>query len=226
MKPSNHEAMKNKIADLRRDYQFRTLNITDVSPDPFIQFKKWFDEALKIANEIQNFEANAMTLCTATPDGKPSARIVLLKGFDEKGFIFYTNYESKKAQEIETNPNVALVFHWHGLERQIRIEGEAKRIKTSLSNEYYNSRPRKSRLGAWASPQSQVIPDRQILEQNMEQLQIKYGDDETIPRPSHWGGYRVVPSVIEFWQGRSNRLHDRIMYEKNKNAWKIQRLAP
>jgi len=218
--------MQKKIADLRRDYQSRTLDIVDVSPDPFSQFKKWFDEALQIANQTQGFEANAMTLCTATPTGKPSARIVLLKGFDEKGFIFYTNYDSKKGQEIEANPNVALAFHWHGLERQIRIEGEARRVKPSLSDKYYNSRPRKSRLGAWASPQSQTIDHREILEQNMEQLQADYGEKKPIPRPPHWGGYRVVPSMIEFWQGRSSRLHDRIVYERNDDSWAIRRLAP
>jgi len=218
--------MKNKIADLRQDYQLRSLDTTDVSQNPFVQFKNWFGEALKIANETKSFEANAMTLCTATPDGKPSARIVLLKGFDEKGFIFYTNYNSRKGQEIAANPNVTLVFYWHELQQQIRIEGQTHHVESSLSDEYYNSRPRKSRLGAWASPQSQTIPDRQILEQNMEQLHIQYTEDQAIPRPPHWGGYRVEPSVIEFWQGRSSRLHDRILYEKNKDTWKIQRLAP
>ncbi len=218
--------MQNKIADLRRDYQFRTLNITDVSPAPFVQFKNWFDEALKVAEETKGFEANAMTLCTATSEGKPSARIVLLKGFDEKGFIFYTNYESKKGQQIEANPNVALVFHWHGLERQIRIEGQAHRVEPSMSDKYYNSRPRKSRLGAWASPQSQTIEHRELLEQNMEQLQAKYSEEKPIPRPPHWGGYRVAPSLIEFWQGRSSRLHDRIVYEKKNDSWEIRRVAP
>jgi len=218
--------MQKKITNLRRDYQSRTLDITDVSPDPFLQFKKWFDEALEIANETKGFEANAMTLCTATPDGKPSARIVLLKGFDEKGFIFYTNYDSRKGQQIEANPNVALVFHWHGLERQIRIEGQAERVEPSLSDKYYNSRPRKSRLGAWASPQSQIIDHREILEKNMQQLQADYGEEKPIPRPPHWGGYRVAPSAIEFWQGRSSRLHDRIIYERNDNSWEIRRVAP
>ncbi len=218
--------MQKKIADLRRDYQLKTLDISDVSPSPFVQFKNWFDGALQFASETEGFEANAMTLCTATPTGKPSARIVLLKGFDEKGFIFYTNYESRKGRQIEANPYVSLVFHWHGLERQIRIEGEAKRVAASLSDNYYNSRPRKSRLGAWASPQSQSINDREILEQNMQQLQAQYEEDKPIPRPLHWGGYRVVPSAIEFWQGRSSRLHDRIFYEKNDDEWTITRLAP
>ncbi len=218
--------MQKKIANLRRDYQSRTLDITELSSDPFLQFKNWFDEALEIANETKGFEANAMTLCTATPDGQPSARIVLLKGFDENGFIFYSNYKSKKGQEIETNPNVALVFHWHDLERQIRIEGQAGRVEASLSDKYYNSRPRKSRLGAWASPQSQTIDNREILENNMQQLQADYGEEKPIPRPPHWGGYRVAPSMIEFWQGRSSRLHDRIVYQKDNEAWRIQRLAP
>ena len=218
--------MQDKIADLRRDYQFKTLDIKEVSADPFVQFKTWFDEALKMATETQAFEANAMTLCTATPDAKPSARIVLLKGFDENGFIFYTNYTSRKGKEIDANPNISLVFYWHHLERQIRIEGQAHRLKEELSDDYYNSRPRKSRLGAWASPQSQPIDHRDTLEQNMQQLQAEYGEEKPIPRPPHWGGYRVVPSAIEFWQGRSSRLHDRIFYEKKDAAWAITRLAP
>jgi len=218
--------MQNKIADLRRDYQLRSLDIGEVSPDPFVQFKGWFDEALKIANASKRFEANAMTLCTATPDGKPSARIVLLKGFDEKGFIFYTNYDSKKGQQITANPYVSLVFHWHEMERQVRIEGQAARLAPSLSDDYYDSRPRKSRLGAWASPQSQTIGDRAILEKNMDELQADYGEKKPIPRPSYWGGYCVEPSAIEFWQGRSSRLHDRIFYEKNNGKWRTRRLAP
>lgn len=215
------------IADLRRDYKSRTLDIKDVSADPFTQFRQWFDEALKTVKPSAGVEANAMTLATATPEGKPSARIVLLKAFDENGFVFYTNYDSKKGQQIKHNAQVALVFHWHELERQVRVEGHAKPIAAPTSDSYYNSRPRKSRLGAWASPQSQTIENRQILEQNMTELQADYGEEKHIPRPPHWGGYCVVPTAIEFWQGRRSRLHDRIFYEKNeKGSWTIRRLAP
>ncbi len=223
MKQSNNE----KIAALRRDYKARTLDIADVSDNPFLQFKQWFEEALQIVKTEAGVEANAMTLATATPDGKPSARIVLLKGFDERGFIFYTNYEGRKGQDIAANPHVALVFHWHELERQVRIEGRAELVETEISDTYFAARPRRSQLGAWASPQSQVIANRQILEQNMDTLQDTYGEDTPIPRPQHWGGYRVVPVAIEFWQGRRSRLHDRIVYTKNeKSQWTIQRLAP
>jgi len=215
------------ISDLRRDYKSRTLDISDVAADPFVQFKQWFDEALQTVKASAGVEANAMTLATATPDGKPSARIVLLKAFDQNGFVFYTNYTGKKGQQIEDNPHVALVFHWHELERQVRIEGRAGRATEAVSDAYYNSRPRKSRLGAWASPQSQTIDHRQILEQNMAQLEEQYDEDQPIPRPPHWGGYCVVPTAIEFWQGRRSRLHDRILYEENEaGLWTIRRLAP
>ena len=213
--------MKKEIADLRRDYQRETLDESNVASDPVEQFSKWWKEAL--SSEIE--EVNAMTLATATTDGVPSARIVLLKDYDERGFVFFSNYKSHKAQELESNPHAALIFFWKVLERQIRIQGVAEKIDAKESDEYFYSRPLGSRLGAWASPQSLVIDNRKLLEENVELYKKQFGED--IPRPPFWGGYRVIPSVIEFWQGRSNRLHDRIRYSKQFNgAWNIERLAP
>ena len=215
-----------KIAGLRRDYKARTLDVSDVASDPITQFKQWFQEALKTVHSHAGVEANAMTLATATKAGIPSARIVLLKGVDEKGFIFYTNYESRKGQELEANPQAALVFFWQELERQVRIEGQIERVESDISDQYYSSRPRRSRIGAWASPQSQVIDNRKMLENNMAELETEYGEEKPIPRPAHWGGYRVVPKAVEFWQGRRSRLHDRVRYEWQDGKWDIVRLAP
>jgi pyridoxamine 5'-phosphate oxidase len=213
--------MKKEIADIRRDYKRETLDESHVANDPIEQFGKWWNEALN--SEIE--EVNAMTLATATKDGIPSARIVLLKDYDERGFVFFTNYKSHKAHELEVNPNAALVFFWKVLERQIRIKGIIEKINEKESDEYFYSRPLGSRLGAWASPQSAVIENRKSLEENIELYKKQFG--ENVPRPPHWGGYRVIPSVIEFWQGGSNRLHDRIRYSKQSNGvWKIERLAP
>jgi pyridoxamine 5'-phosphate oxidase len=222
--------MKIKLADLRQDYQMKSLDIGDVDGNPFVQFETWFAEALK--SEI--LEPNAMTLATATPDGKPSARIVLLKGVEfhnadiqAGGFIFYTNYESKKGLEMKENPHVALCFNWLDLQRQIRIEGVVSKIADEISTEYFNSRPKSSRIGAMASPQSQVVPDRLFLENNFKKLTEKYENTEGVPRPHNWGGYIVKPTLIEFWQGRRSRLHDRICYTKtDETHWKIERLAP
>ncbi len=214
-----------KIADLRRDYKARTLDVSDVALNPFVQFDNWFQEALATARKDAGSEANAMTLATANKEGIPSARIVLLKGIDEKGFIFYTNYNSRKGQEMTENPHAALVFHWQELERQVRIEGKVERVSSKISDTYFSSRPKGSRIGAWASPQSQVIPHRDLLENNTAELQHKY-EQEEVPRPPHWGGYRLVPSVIEFWQGRSSRLHDRVRYALDHGKWVIERLAP
>jgi pyridoxamine 5'-phosphate oxidase len=219
-----------KLADLRQDYQMKSLDISDVDSNPFVQFETWFSEVLK--SEI--LEPNAMTLATATPDGRPSARVVLLKGvefhhadYQAGGFIFYTNYESKKGSEMAQNPNVALCFNWLDLQRQIRIEGTVNKIAAEISTEYFNSRPKSSRIGALASPQSQVVPNRLFLENNFQKLAERYADTEGIPRPHLWGGYIVKPSLIEFWQGRRSRLHDRICYTKvNDTHWKIERLAP
>lgn len=210
------------IADLRREYTQHGLSETEVAADPFAQFRVWFDHALS----AQVPEPNAMTLATATPDGRPSARVVLLKGFDPRGFVFYTNYQSRKGGEIETNGWAALVFFWPELERQIRIEGRVERVSAQESDDYFASRPAGSRLGAWASPQSQVIAGRDMLEQRLSALITQY-EDQAIPRPPHWGGYRVVPTAIEFWQGRPSRLHDRLRYRwSDDQRWILERLAP
>ncbi|MGI0494708.1 pyridoxamine 5'-phosphate oxidase [Alkalinema pantanalense CENA528] len=214
-----------EISDLRKDYTFQALNEADVSPNPFEQFRIWFDQALA----AQLLEPNAMTIATASPEGIPSARIVLLKGFDERGFVFFTNYNSHKGQELQANPHAAIVFLWRELERQVRIQGTVEKVEATESDAYFYSRPLGSRLGAWASDQSAVIPDRNILEDKLIQLEASYPDGE-IPRPDHWGGFRVKPTVMEFWQGRSNRLHDRLRYQKvgdqGSEIWQIDRLAP
>jgi len=210
------------IAALREDYRAKTLEIGEVQADPILQFKDWFQAALDSSVK----EANAMTVATVDALGKPSARIVLLKGFDENGFIFYTNYESKKGKDLAVNPNISAVFLWKDLERQIRIDGIAKKISRADSLKYYKSRPKGSQIGAWVSPQSQIISDRSILENKMKDLQEKYMSEETLPIPPHWGGYQIQPTTIEFWQGRSSRLHDRICYTLEGKKWKIDRLAP
>ena len=213
---------KATLENLRKDYRAEKLSETDVKKNPIEQFDHWFDEALKSGI----YEPNAMTLATASSDGKPSARIVLLKGFNQDGFVFYTNYLSRKGKELAKNPVVALVFFWPELERQVRIEGTIEKVSKETSEKYFQSRPKESQIGALASPQSQVIEDRSLLEKNWQALEKKYADQE-IPKPSFWGGYLVKPQVIEFWQGRSSRLHDRIVYRKaDKNNWKIVRLAP
>lgn len=210
------------IAALREDYRAKTLDIADVHADPIQQFDEWFQEALN--GQIK--EANAMTIATVDTVGRPTARIVLLKGFDENGFIFYTNYESQKGKELAENPNIAAVFLWKDLERQIRIEGTATKVAPSVSLNYFQSRPKGSQIGAWASPQSKVIADRNILENNVLELKEKYKDVDNLPIPSHWGGYQIQPTRIEFWQGRSSRLHDRVNYTLVGEEWKIERLAP
>jgi pyridoxamine 5'-phosphate oxidase len=210
------------VADLRRDYKQGSLEESQVASDPIAQFEQWFQAA--VASEVP--EPNAMALSTVA-SGRPATRIVLLKDFDARGFVFYTNYESRKGREIAANPAVALTFWWAELERQIRIEGTASPVSAEESDAYFFSRPRGSRLGAWASPQSQPIQHRDVLEQRAEQLQQQYGEHTFIPRPPHWGGFRVVPDYLEFWQGRSSRLHDRIAYRQGADGqWERERLAP
>jgi pyridoxamine 5'-phosphate oxidase len=211
-----------EIADIRKEYQKQTLLEKDVDSNPMLQFGKWWDDATK--SEIE--EANAMTLATATQAGIPSARIVLLKEYTDQGFVFFSNYESRKGNELSGNPQACLVFFWAALERQIRISGTVEKIPSAASDEYFSSRPQDSQLGAWASPQSRVITARKIIEERSIQYQQQFGN-ENIPRPAYWGGYIVLPHTIEFWQGRPGRLHDRIQYTLLKQGdWKIERLAP
>jgi pyridoxamine 5'-phosphate oxidase len=215
-----------KIADLRIEYMRETLDLRDVAPDPYRQFEHWFDEAVK----AQLPEPNAMTLATAGDDGRPSARVVLLKGFDEGGFVFFTNYASRKGRDLAARGAAALLFFWPELERQVRIEGVAAKLPAAESDAYFASRPRAARLGAWASPQSEPIADRATLEARFAAAEARFLDaGEAIPRPPHWGGYRLVPDVLEFWQGRPSRLHDRIRYRRHPQhpeRWTTERLAP
>ena len=214
--------MSNNIADIRKDYKLQSFSEIDSLPDPFAQFGKWWKEALDAGVD----EVNAMTLATASADGMPDARIVLLKGFDAAGFTFFTNYDSAKGAQLLENPRASLVFFWKELERQIRISGLVVMVSEAESDAYFNSRPEGSRIGAWASPQSQTIESREWLEENERKMREQFPDG-MIGRPPHWGGYRVKPTRIEFWQGRPSRLHDRILYSlQTKGNWKIQRLAP
>lgn len=215
--------MDSSIADLRQNYTLAGLSETDLNSNPIEQFDIWFQQAL--AADL--IEPNAMTLATATPDGKPTARIVLLKGVSERGFVFYTNYESQKGQQLIANPYAALVFLWDKLERQIRIEGKVEKLTAEESAQYFHSRPKASQLGAWTSDQSRVIPNREVLEQKLADLKEQYSGDATVPLPEHWGGFRVVPNRIEFWQGRPSRLHDRLVYDLQADGnWSIDRLSP
>jgi pyridoxamine 5'-phosphate oxidase len=214
--------MHKSIADIRRDYSHKSLSEKDVQPDAIKQFENWWNEA--VASKID--EVNAMTLATASIDGLPSARIVLLKEFNEQGFVFFSNYESYKAQQLAENPKACLVFFWKELERQVRITGLIQKINGQQSDEYFQSRPEASRIGAWASPQSRVIENREWLDGKFNELVNKL-EGTKINRPPHWGGYIVKPVVIEFWQGRPSRLHDRVQYTLDESGgWKIERLAP
>jgi pyridoxamine-phosphate oxidase len=209
------------ISSIRKDYTLKSLDISDVNDSPFEQFHQWLREA--ISAEV--LEVNAMTLSTLHADGYPNGRIVLLKELDY-GFVFFSNYQSEKGQELENHPKASLTFFWPELERQVRIMGTVEKISESQSDEYFLSRPRGSQIGAWASPQSHKINSREVLEERLKEMQLRF-EEEKLIRPPHWGGYRVLPHKIEFWQGRPSRLHDRILYEKNEaGAWTISRLAP
>ena len=210
------------IADIRKDYMLQSLLETNAQKDAIEQFSAWWQDAIN--SKID--EVNAATLCTATIDGKPAGRIVLLKGFDSEGFVFFTNYNSNKGKELEANPQACLVFFWKELERQIRIDGTIQKISDAENDEYYFSRPVGSQVGAWASPQSSVIENREVIEKNVEKYQNEFAE-KPISRPSHWGGYRITAKCLEFWQGRPSRLHDRLRYTLQENGvWKIERLAP
>jgi pyridoxamine 5'-phosphate oxidase len=210
------------IAEIRKEYSRATLDQTEVNKNPIVQFEKWFDEAIK----SKALEPNAMTLSTISDAGKPSARIVLLKGVESNRFLFYTNYQSQKGKELDANPACALTFFWPELERQARIEGVCTRVDEATSDTYFKSRPRGSQLGAWASPQSTLIKNRELLEARVKELEKRFEGKEMLPKPKQWGGYAVEPLEIEFWQGRPSRLHDRIVYYKTDGNWTIHRLAP
>jgi pyridoxamine 5'-phosphate oxidase len=210
------------IADIRKDYRLQRFLETDAKPDAMEQFSAWWQDAVNSTIE----EVNAVTLCTAGKDGKPSGRIVLLKGYDHHGFVFFTNYNSNKGKELTENPQACMVFFWKELERQIRIEGIVKKVSAEESDAYFFSRPAGSQVGAWASPQSDVIENREVIEKNAVKYQQEFALNK-ITRPSHWGGYILAPASIEFWQGRPSRLHDRLLYTLQENGqWKIERLAP
>ncbi|MEO1050670.1 MAG: pyridoxamine 5'-phosphate oxidase [Bacteroidota bacterium] len=214
--------MSKKLADIRKEYSLESLDIDDVKASPIEQFQLWFDEAIK----AEVIEPTAMNLATVNEKGRPSSRIVLLKGIEKDAFVFYTNYQSRKGSDLLKNNFGALTFFWPELERQIRIEGVVDRVDESESTAYFQSRPRGSQVGAWASPQSAAIASREILEERVKSIEEKHQGEEVLPRPKQWGGYAVSPYMIEFWQGRESRLHDRIVYIQEESDWKILRLAP
>lgn len=210
------------IAGIRKEYRLQQLKESDVNSDPLLQFQDWFKAAL----EAKVNEPNAMNLSTVKASGRPSSRIVLLKGVEDNGFVFYTNYTSDKGHQLQQQPYASLCFFWPELERQVRIEGKVIKVAPAVSDQYFQSRPLASRLGAWASPQSQIIPGRDSLELKLEEVKRQFSLD--VPRPEHWGGYKLIPDYLEFWQGRESRLHDRIVYSLDKDSvkWTVNRLAP
>lgn len=210
------------LADIRKDYSKASLDIKDVHKNPIDQFNHWFNEA----QQAHVIEPNAMTLSTVTEDGRPSGRIVLLKGVENGKFIFFTNFQSQKGKELEKNPSCALTFFWADLERQVRIEGVAARTNDAAAEKYFQSRPRASQIGAWSSPQSSIIQNREILEVRVQEMEKKFEGKDVLPKPHQWGGFEVTPLEIEFWQGRRSRLHDRIVYTQSDGVWSIHRLAP
>jgi pyridoxamine 5'-phosphate oxidase len=220
MSTQDPPAIATALADLRKDYALKTLEEKDAAADPMQFFGLWMVEAI----HAQVPEPTAMHLSTVDPKGRPAGRIVLLKGVDKRGFVFFTNYQSRKGRELAANPAAALTFMWKELERQVRIEGTVEKVAPEESQAYFATRPLGSRIGAWASPQSEVIENRAWLEKRWEELTAKYGEEP--PLPPHWGGYRVLPEYLEFWQGRLSRLHDRIAYSREGAAWKARRLAP
>lgn len=209
------------VTELRREYRSKSLDEDSLDPDPIAQFKIWFEEA-RAAGEL---DPDAMTLATSTRGGEVSARIVLLRGLSERGFVFFSNYDSRKGRQIDENARAALVFYWATLNRQVRVEGSVHRVENNESEAYFKTRPRGSQIGAWASPQSSEIENRKVLEAMVGDLERRFADRE-VPVPPNWGGYRVIPESIEFWQGRESRLHDRIVYRRMKDSWKTARLAP
>lgn len=209
------------ITDLRREYRLARLDVADVDPDPVVEFGRWMDQALR----ADLAEPHAMTLATASADGVPSARVVLLRGYDAGGFTFFTDYRSRKGRELADNPRACGCFYWPELERQIRVSGTVRKVSREESEAYFRSRPHGSRLGAWASTQSAVIADRNWLEERLREAATRFGEAD-VPLPEHWGGYRIAPVEFEFWQGRESRLHDRLRYRKQGDAWRLERLSP
>ncbi len=215
--------MTSRETHARKSYERDALDENGIASDPLYQFTAWYDEAVAAGLP----EPEAMTLSTATQEGRPSARIVLLRGYDERGFCFFSNYASQKGRELAANPYAAVTFHWVELERQVRIAGRVEKVSASESDAYFKSRPAQSRIGAWSSPQSEVIASRDTLEQFVKEYQERYPEESAIPRPEHWGGYRVIPERIEFWQGRPSRLHDRLRFSRvEQGTWTLERLAP
>jgi pyridoxamine 5'-phosphate oxidase len=214
------------LAALRREYGDRGLDVPDLAPDPISMFRRWFDDT--VAADLH--EPNAMVVATVSPAGRPSSRTVLLKGVDERGFVFFTNYESRKAADIAANPHVSLLFPWHDLQRQVRVEGMASKVSTEESEAYFASRPRESQLGAWASPQSRVVTSRSALDERYGGVLAQFAGLDEVPVPPHWGGFRVAPYAVEFWQGRKGRMHDRLVYRRAEDdphaPWTVDRLAP